>query len=348
MSTVNACSPQRSSRSDWDGRARSGALLSRAGLLALGALALLFGASTANARGNEAFGTLAIVNPKTLQGPAGTNVTSKIKAATPGHAFTIGYAPQTPGCLVGSTPISGMQPVTIQNDGTATFTFPWPAESGTGTFLICGQDTSNPLAIMQSPSPFNVLSTTPPSISIQPAVTSTPGGASSTPGATGPGGNYFPGEQVDVQGASFLPGGTPVNIYLGTSDSDLGAKISTQSTNAGTDGSFNTVVTLPAFRAGQLYIQAASNDGGNGIPPALYASQPINVVLAPTPTAQPSPTESPSPTPAVVPTATPGHNGSGGDIGHVIGAVGLGALSIVLLAVGAYLLVSAAGGRPQG
>jgi hypothetical protein len=342
-------------------RRRAGVGARHLGLAALGALAAMLvlalgGGRLADARAlprHDPQPTLTIVNPKSFSGPVGTRVTITISGSQKGQQYTLGYADANGGgCSSTVTPISSAQSVTIGDGGTARSTFAWPPDSGTGTFSVCASGATGTAAQpLQSSAPFQVLSTSAPSIDIQPAATPTPTGvpAGSPVPNTLPAGSYYAGSQIIVNGHSFLPGGTTVALYIASTQTGQGVQLTTDPNpiNANTTGDFTATATLPQGRTGTLYVQAISTDGSNGVPPSLFASAQIQIVLQPTPTPQPTATATTSPSP----TATPGSGGNnaglGGDTGRTIGAAGLGGLSVVLLITGAWLLVSA-GGRRQG
>lgn len=326
------------------------ALVWRLVLVALGTLALMAAAGTPVTRADEGSPTLNIVTPQQLTGPAGTNVTAQLQGAPHKHTYVPGYAPASSSCTAGFVGATAVQPITTDDRGNGTLTIPWPAESGTGAFFLCAQDMSNPTTTVQSSNQFTVLSTTPPSITIAPAPTSTAtaGGTTSSgtpvaPTANGPSGPYTTGQQVVVTGAGFLPGGSTIAVYIGGDANVIGSRLTDNPINADTNGDFTVTVTLPPSRAGSLFLQAATLDGGNGTPPSLLAAAPLTVqlVATPTPTVPPSPTPSPT-----VPTTspTPPTGTSGGDTGRTLGIAGLGGFSVLLLVIGTFLLATA--GRP--
>jgi hypothetical protein len=318
-------------------------------LVTLGAVALMTAADTAAARANvaDAAPSLTIVSPQGLQGPATTNITAKVTGAQKGHTFDVGYAPQSGGCTAATfVQISGAPTVSAQSDGSATFTFAWPTSADMGNYYVCLRDQASPLVPVQSTNLFDDLSSTPPSVEIAPAATNTNGnngGASSTPspGATGPGGTYTTGEQVQVSGFGFLPGGTSVAVFLSGSPTELGTQLSQQQINVDTQGNFVAVVSLPTTRAGPLNIQVATLDAANGRPPSLLAYTPISIGLTPTATPSPSPTPTVAPTASATPKGTPNTGGGGGDSARTLGVAGLGSLSALLLLIGTFLIVSA-------
>lgn len=293
---------------------------------------------------------LTIVNPKSASGPVGANVTIAISGSQKGQQFTLGYADANGGgCSTATNPLPGTPSLTIGDDGTATATFTWPPDPGTGTFYVCASAASGTAAQpLQSSAPFQVLTKDAPSISIEPAPTPTATAvpAGSPAANTAPQGSYFAGGQIIVTGHNFLPGGTTVALYIASTRDGHGVQLSTDPNpiNANTAGDFTATATLPQGRIGALYVQAISTDGSDGVPPSLFASTPIQVVLPPVPTATPTATATAGPTPTATPTG--GSTGtSSGDAGRAIGAAGLGGLSVVLLITGAWLLISASARR---
>lgn len=323
----------------------------RPALVVLGALALVVAAATAapvtHAADNSP--TLSIISPQGLTGPVGTYVSAQLQGAMHKHAYVPSYAPADAGCATGLVGLNGVQPINTDGQGNAIVTIVWPTDSGAGAFVICLQDIADPTTMIQSSNQFTVGDgwTNPPSISLAPAPVPTPtaGGTPDPTATTGPSGVYTTGEQVIVSGTSFLPGGSTVAVFLSGDPNSLGLQLTQDPINADTNGKFSATVTLPGSRTGHLYLQAATLDGQNGLPPSLLASAPVNVQLAPTPTptALPSPTPA---TPAASPTPLPG-NGSGGDVTRTLAIAGLGSFSVLLLLVGTFLLVTASRVRPE-
>jgi hypothetical protein len=326
------------------------ALVWRLALVVLGALALVAATGTPVTRADGP-PSLSIVVPVGLAGPDGANVSAQLQGALHKHAYIPGYASTGQGCAAGFVAATGLQPVTTNSNGNAVITIPWPQNSGIGTFYVCAQDLSDPTTMIQSSNQYTVLSDAVPSISIVPAPTPTPTPGDTTgtppPTASGPDGIYTTGQQVVVTGSGFLPGGSTVAVYISGDTTKLGMRISDDPVNADTNGNFSTTVTLPGSRAGNLFLQAATLDGHDGMPPSLMAAAPITVRLAPTPTPTVSPSPVPSPTVPIRP--TPGNGaGGGGDVARTIGIAGLGSFSVLLLIIGAYLLMTAGGlGREE-
>jgi hypothetical protein len=297
-------------------------------LAVLGALGIA--PSRAHAQANSA--TLSITRPSS--GPVGAHIVGSAKSFSAGHTYSLGYTtPALGACTVNFTAIPDAATFTVKSDGTATFTFIWPA-TDTGIYSICARDTNdNPLSTSQSTNHFEVLGTTPPAIQVAPAP-----GANGTPPASD--GTYYPGSQVQVTGTDFLPGGTTVGIFYSGVQSELGTLLTT-GINADTNGGFTATVKLPDFRTGTLYLHAATLDSSSsGLPPSLEADAQITV--------SPQPTATPTATATAVVSPTSASNGNTGNPGNsaegdgprVAGIVGLSSLSVLLLALGAYFLIT--------
>ncbi len=287
-------------------------------------------------------GTLTIDHP--TQGPVGAHIFGTVKNGSHGHTFAVGYAGAV-GCLLNFNAIPGASNFTIKNDGTATFNFTWPSSTDTGSYFVCARDIASPLQVLQSTNKYEVLSTTAPSITVAPAP-SAAGTPTPTPDNSG-NTTFYAGEQVQITGSNFLPGGTTVSIYYSGVENGLGTPLQS-GINAGVQGDFQTIVTLPNFRTGVLYLQAATEDGTNGNAPSLQANARIMVTEPPTATSTATP--NPSPTSS---TTSSGHSpqqpGStnGSDAPRVFGIVGLSTLSVLLLVVGAAFLITGSRARRQ-
>jgi hypothetical protein len=332
--TLNAKAANTPRRAGWRGAwllVYQCALL--AALVALSLLGIAPADAHAHDEGNQA--TLSIQRPNS--GPVGAHVVGAAKYFTSSHTFALGYILSGNNCLLNFTAIPDASTFTVKSDGTATFTFVWPA-TDTGTYFVCARDVANvTIPPVQSNNHFVVLGTTAPAIE----VTSAPGD-SGTPTPTS-NDTYYPGSEVQVTGTNFLPGGTTVGVFYSGVQSELGTLLSS-GINADTQGGFITTVKLPDFRTGVLYLHAATLDASNGLPPSLQADAQITVSLAPTATTTPSPT--PSPTATVPPTTTtPPTTGNGGDGPRTAGIVGLSSLSVLLLGLGAYFLITGARAR---
>jgi hypothetical protein len=301
-------------------------------------------ARSAGARALDPCGTLCIINPTVLKGPAGTNVTVQLSGASANQTYNIVYEQDSLGCLGSGASAPTIPQQTTDSTGAVQFSFPWPADSGTGKFVLCAQaQTTPPPMVIPSQNTFTVLSTTAPAITIQPAPTPTPTGTISAGASTTPQDGYATGESVIVHGTGFLPGGTTVQIALASTPDGDGTVISQGTVNADRNGKFDTTVTLDSNRIGNLYLQAETTDAAANQPPSLIAAAPITISLPPTATPTPTPTV----TPTISATATPGGSGPSNTDGtlRLLSIAGLGSFSLLLLLVGTALLISAGSSR---
>jgi hypothetical protein len=308
------------------------------------AMMLSFTPPAASAHAALDSGTLTIDHP--TQGPVGATIFGTVKNGSHSHTFAVGYAGAV-GCLLNFNAIPGASNFTIKNDGTAAFNFAWPSSTDTGSYFVCARDIASPLQVLQSTNKYAVLSTSAPSITVAPA----PGAAGTPTPTPDNSGNttFYAGEQVQITGSNFLPGGTTVSIYYSGVENGLGTQLQS-GINAGVQGDFQTTVTLPNFRTGVLYLQAATEDNTNGNAPSLLATAQIMVTQPPTATPTPTTTPNPSPTSATGSSGnSPQQPGStnGSDAPRVFSIVGLSTLSVLLLVVGAVFLITGSRARRQ-
>jgi hypothetical protein len=309
-------------------------------LLALGATALSF-APVAHADSVS----LAILVPKpssnTAEGPVGTNLTLSAQGAIAGHDYQLSYALTILGCPTGGP----LGTATADASGKFTTTVAWPdAASAVGaTYVICYKDTSAGPALAQaSDQKFKVDAGSPPSITLAPP-------PSSTPGTGNPPDTYPAGGPIQISGKNYFSNHTQLlafvtlnqNFAPGDLQSEKALKrVDTNNVvfTADANGSFTVTVKLPAITGG-FFLHVVSNDGGGKYLPALIATQPITIGQAATPT----PTVGPTVTPTAGVTPTPinggGSNNSVSAAG-LIGVLSLGGLSVLLFILGVYLLTS--------
>jgi hypothetical protein len=301
--------------------------------------------------------TLSLVQPANQsggpQGPVGAFVAARIQGAGNKTQFQLFYSVSNGACAQATMTQINNAAFTTNDNGDLTFFIAWPTDSGMGTFYLCAALSDGSSNIVQSDQTFEVVATVAPSISVAPApvATATTGGGGTTQVTPGTGSGYTVGEQITINGTGFVPGGTQVGVYISGVQSvgnvnDLGDLLGSP-LNAGQDGSFSTTVTLPSGRIGQEYIHVATtasgSSGAKSYPPLLVATQFIEVSPAtPTPTATATATNTPQP--HASPTTSLSTGGDGGSA-RILEAGGLGALSVLLLVVGAMLLISA-GRRP--
>ncbi len=216
-------------------------------------------------------------------------------------------------------PLPGVALQVADATGGWTIEFQWP-NTAIGQFYICAFDTTTPTAVTPSSQPFQVLSTTPPSISI----------SNNSPNI---------GDTITVQGQGFLPGNQPVDIYLAPIGQQTGTKLAT--VTVGNDGSFSQDVTLPSSPSGQLTVTALARPAVNGAIPPMSAQVPINVgATASTPTPTPPGTATPAPA-QTSPGTTSNSSGSG-----LILVLLVVLLVLVILAIFGVLIWYVTGTRP--
>ncbi len=286
-------------------------------------------------------------NNGSSQGPVGTNITISGTGLTPSDTYTVGYAPQdTGGCSSGVTPLEGVGTVMTDGNGnlTADDTFQWPQSLANvgSAYFICLQDAANSVA--QSQTTFTVAGSSPPAIQIKPAAVSSPGTTTPTPPS-----GFYPGGAIEVDGSSYLPGGTELQVYLSSTPISTTAQLSQatqlslvqgQSITSSNSGQVTAVVQIPtSVGPGQYYLYLVSTDSQGTALPSLMNNVGISITTAPAPT----PTTVPAtvtPTQGTTSPITPSAP-SGPSSGQLAAVVGLGFVSFVLFVVGIFLLVSA-------
>lgn len=229
----------------------------------------------------DSLGTITILVPNpqgnAVQGPVGTNVTISGSGMNPSDSYQIGYAPQDIGCGSGFQAFSNLS---ANTDGGGNFppqTFAWPsAVANVGTvYYICAQDSSNSQA--QSQATFQVAASQPPAITLTPGPASSPAGPPQPPP-----GSFYPGSTVQISGTNFLPGGVSLLVYLTTSpiqqQSDLKnavplPPVNGQGTTSHSDGTVLVTVQIRTSQAqGNYFIYVVSSDSQDGISlPSLRA-----------------------------------------------------------------------------
>lgn len=196
--------------------------------------------------------------------------------------------------------------------------FRWPANTGSGkTYEVCA-------AVHGSNSPFfvgmyQVLSATPPQISLAPAA----------PGA---------GKQATLTGANFLPAGTAVRLVWPAANGLPGVLLGTVVSDA--NGAFSQAITVPPHAiTGTYSVEALA---GSGQPPTMSASTTFHVngiviVAVPTPTISLHPTAAPAATSAAVAHRPGVSQAASGRIG----GAGSSALLLAVALVGLVVVVAA-------
>jgi hypothetical protein len=310
-------------------------------LLAMGSV------STARTAHADSTGSMHVVVPapsadnKTVAGPLRTNVSVSASQVTAGARYSLGWANPSDGCANGFQGFeSGDTSVTADNSGTFVATVIWPgtASDTTTQYLICARDIANPTTnVITCDQQYQVLVAGRPHFALAPV---------SKTKATG----YSAGGAVRIDGVNFVPGNTPIDVFVTTSATfaaadfqpDLALKTQDGSPiTSDAQGSFTATVLLPLSPTGQLFIYVVSADGvPNGptpFPPSLVVNRAILIGEAqPTPSAQPSPTVAVSPNPKPHKSAFPDHPR------RILAIVLLGVLSLILFIVGGVLIASVA------
>ncbi len=229
------------------------------------------------------------------RGPVGAVivVTGSRMNSPDGTQIDLGYSTDFSNCNAATD----TQPGVVQN-GSFSGWFRWPASTGTGTFEVCASvhGSNNPFFA----GTYQVLSATPPQISIAPA----------TPGA---------GKQATVTGANFLPAGTSVRLVWPAANGLPSVSLGTATSD--NNGAFSRAITVPAHAiTGTYSVEALA---GTGQPPTLSATTTFHVkgiviVAVPTPTAAASPTATAAPSPTAAATSPATSNAPGpGQTAHV-------------------------------
>lgn len=333
-------------------------------LLALAALAPV--AQAAAGLPNDSV-SLDIVQPSSsggvAEGPVGANVVVQ-GTATAGDAIQLGVASHSDGCQTGFQPVNGASAAT-QSSGSFTIAFPWPQIANTvgARYNVCAKDTTNSSAsIGSSATLFQVDSADAPTLTTVVAVNdpnaAAPGPGTPTPGPlNAPEGTLYLGGYVEIKGANFTPGGTPIVVVLSPTQLSPGASAppplqTVKGSNiTRRDGSFDLVAKLPAGQEGTLFLSVTTSDGTQQSLPTLVASQQVQIVAAPVATAAPTPTSTIEPTP----TRAAGGGGSssqdgskGPSTGRIIGAIVLGLFAALSFILGMAMLISASGMEGEG
>lgn len=303
-------------------------------------------------------GALHIVVPSGASGnpagPVGTYVSIQAGSLTPSGTYTLGVALQDAGCQGGFTSLG----VNVAADSNGGFikTFQWPGSvNDTGSsYYICALSQADK-SFVQSDQAFTVLGAHSPRIQLA-RVQPTAGPGTTPPNL--PNGVYQAGDEVQISGKDFLPGGTALTAYLTSQQITTAQDVQNATALKTPDGSsispddggnFTAVVTLPQSASpGQYYLYVVSNDSdaGTNTPPALEANRPIVLqpAAAPTATATSTPTAAPTATANTGSTGGTSNTGGGNKTGAIIG---LGVTSVILFILGVILLASAATARTE-
>jgi len=226
----------------------------------------------APAHAQQESGNPAAVSIAPTSGPVGARITVngvRFKSGTPVEA---GYA--TSDCTSGLAIFSGVSG-TVANDGTVMLGAVWP-QTKTGTYLVCLRD-KNTLKTYPSDSPYQVLSTLAPSLTVSPSP-------------------VVSQSQVTVTGSNFLPSGGSVEVLWGTAGGGGGAargdacanRVDVKTTDA--NGKFTATFTAPFTSTDMpITVIAVSPQGSCGGTPVLSAQSALTVKAAGSATAAATP-----------------------------------------------------------
>lgn len=260
------------------------------------------------------------VTSSPAQGPVGAVVV--VTGAGVGYAdgtqIDLGYSTDFSSC----TAAMDTQPGIVRNRAFSGW-FRWPASTGSGrTFEVCAavNGSNNPFFV----GTYQVLSATPPQVSLAPMV----------PGA---------GKQATVTGANFLPAGTSVRLVWPAANGLPSALLGTVASDA--SGAFSQIITVPPHAITGMYSVEAL--AGTGQPPTMSASTTFHVdgiviVAVPTPTVSLSPTAATAPSPAVAATsAVISHPSAGQAASNGPGGGGSAQLLLSVALAGLVVVVAA-------
>ncbi|HEY7349588.1 MAG TPA: hypothetical protein VH599_14835 [Ktedonobacterales bacterium] len=306
--------------------------------LALGLLGAALSGLAPTSRGPVARAdnpSIRIVSPASASGPVQTGIEIVGAGWTAGDMVQVFYNkfadnqpcgdPNNAQALADAHPLPGVS-IQIPNPDTWKVDFQWPSDTGIGQFYICAFDKNTPTQVTPSNQPFNVLSTSLPSLSVD---------------------NSFPhvGEQITVNGQGFLPGNQTVDLLLAQPGQQTGTKLTTA--RVGNDGSFSQKITLPQSQSGQLDVVAVSRSSVGGAIPPLIASQAITVDPTPlTPTPGPTSTPTPDPTASTPTGSTTGTSPTTSSKSGLLLTALVLLLALVILAIFGVLIWYVLGTRP--
>jgi hypothetical protein len=259
---------------------------------------------------------LIISSPSPPSGPAGALVVVSGSHWVPGTTVQLSIGSASGSCA--STTAADGASGTVDNTGAVQISFTWPSTLPADTYPICGDGPGAPTGGVKSSNSFTELTQGTPSLAVSPT--------SVTSGGT-----------VSVAGASWVPGGTIIEIHGGPQGGNPCAILLTTITSQ-SDGTLSGSFTAPTVSSATTYSITATSPAGtcSGTPaPTLHQTTTLIITPSgagtsgtPTPTtgpATPTPTPTPghpTPTPGgtgvpqpnrtPTPTRTPGSGGSGG------------------------------------
>ena len=219
-----------------------------------------------------------LIIPSPSQGPVKTLVTLQGTDWPPESQVLLSYD-NDPGCSGPNlTELSPDPKPTANSAGRFSASFSWPTVSETGSWYICAE---TPDHVATATAVFNVLSLSPPSLTLL---------------TKGP---FMPGQAITVQGQNWLPGGLYISFALQPVQSTASFPLEETAISL-FNGTFEPIsITIPLYLTAGSYILVATMEQQ-----ALEAhSSAITIEASQTPT--PTATPSPSPPPLISATATP-------------------------------------------
>jgi hypothetical protein len=208
--------------------------------------------------------------------------------------------------------------VGVDSSGNFDYSFTWPAAASSGTYSICAYNTVDGLPAGNiDDGPFDVLSSTPPSVSVSRSLVAV-------------------GQSITVTGKHWTPP-QDVNVYIAAC-ADCGGPIvvtGVAHSSGLNTGTFSITFTIPANAAPGKYVAGATaHSGVLDVGPA--GAKPVSIVAAAA-TATPQPTATTAATSTVSTTA----GGAGSSGGTADGLGGVSPLILILAGVGVLLLLLA-------
>jgi len=220
--------------------------------------------------------------------------------------------------------------VTVQNDGTFSFSFTWPSSASSGDYSVCALNSSDGSVITGADGgPFHVLSANQPAIQVSSA-------------------SVAIGSFITVSGANWLPP-QPINVFIGTCHNCNASPIVNATPTSDSSGAFSVKLAVPPGTAVGSYVVSAFSANNDVLDVGLTGGAvEVSIVSAgATPTTQTTTTATTQPTTTATSSATAsggsgGQNTSGGaDNTPYIIAMVVSATVLLLALVGliAYLVL---------
>jgi len=166
-------------------------------------------------------------------------------------------------CQSGAIPLGS--DITVQNDGTFTFSFTWPNTANAGDYSVCALNPSDGSVLTGADGgPFHVLSANQPTIQVSNA-------------------SVAAGNAITVTGSNWLPP-QPVSVLIGTCHNCGASPIVNATPNSDSNGAFSVLLAIPAGTAPGSYVASAfttNNDvldvglTGGAVPLTVTAAAPV-------------------------------------------------------------------------